>query len=519
MTNANWKKRTLHRCCIGVMLLNGLLSSMLRAQDFQVIHTFTGLGDGLLPMAGLTVDRSGNLYGTAWGGVDGNGTVFRMKRSEAGWIFDVIHAFKGSPGDGAAPAGRVIFGPDGALYGTTSQGGIVGSCVPQGEESGCGTVYRLRPHATICAAVSCPWTEDVLYIFQGGLDGLFPYGEVTFDSRGSIYGTTSSGGDVSSPQQTCLQRWDGGCGTVYELSPAGAGWTHRVLYRFQGTLDNYIDGAAPLSGVTLDSAGNLFGTTPSGGEGVDIGQFNYGYGVVYELSPGPSGWTETVIHLFTNDSDGSNPIGGLIFDASGNLLGTAVHPGTNGGGTAFGLTNANGQWNLNWLTDFGSSSSAAALTVDTSGNLYGTTVYGGVYGQGTVFKLIPSSGGWTYQDLHDFSGADGANPSSTVALDAHGNLFGTAEWGGGDGLGVVWEIADQTQEKPQASVLFSGERERRFASVPFPGVDMTQLSKKVRWLLNNIERSANLHSYARTLNRSHQVNARAPATLPCLSIS
>jgi uncharacterized repeat protein (TIGR03803 family) len=108
-------------------------------------------------------------------------------------------------------------------------------------------------------------------------------------------------------------------------------------------------------------------------------------------------WTESIVHTFTNQSDGANPVGGLIFDASGNLLGTTLQAGTNGGGTAFKLTNSGGQWNLSWLTSSGSPGSGANLTMDAAGNLYGTTYSGGAYGVGSVFKLTPSQGGWIYQ--------------------------------------------------------------------------------------------------------------------------
>lgn len=141
----------------------------LQAQTFQVIHTFTGGSDGADPTVGLTLDRAGNLYGTAnLGGNGGNGTVFKLKNTSTGWIFQRLYAFSGP--DGANPAARVVFGPDGALYGSTEYGG--NSC----SSRGCGIVFKLTPPATFCASVSCPWRETVLYAFVGGTWDYCPWG-------------------------------------------------------------------------------------------------------------------------------------------------------------------------------------------------------------------------------------------------------------------------------------------------------------------------------------------------------
>jgi len=162
---------------------------------------------------------------------------------------------------------------------------------------------------------------------------------------------------------------------------------------------------------------------------------------VYELSASGNNWSQSVLYSFTGGSDGANPVGGLIFDRSGNLYGTTARGGLNGGGTAFELMNSNGSWSLTVLYSFsGRFGPTTNLTADQHGNLYGTTNADGAYGYGNVFELSYSNGSWTYLDLHDFTGgSDGANPVSNVVIDAGGNLYGTTT-SGGNGYGVVWEI-------------------------------------------------------------------------------
>jgi len=413
-------------------------SPVAEAQTFSVIHTFTGQPDGSFPSAGLTLGRDGNLYGTAaaGGGAANAGTVYRLKPSGSAWIIEVLYSFKDIP-DGAAPSGRVTFGPNGALYGVTARGGVSYTCTFQSQTYGCGTAFKLVPPVQICRSISCPWTESVLYRF--GSDGAYPLGDLTFDEAGNIYGTTSEGGAGQ-----CLDflHSNEGCGTVYKLGLSGDGWTSNVLYAFQGSSDNYVDGVFPQSGVIFDAAGNLYGTAARGGlAGYD------GYGVVYKLAPASGAWNQSVLYSFTGGSDGSIPAGGLVFDGAGNLYGTTVHNnGVGGGGTAYELTNSAGAWGFSSLYDFpGNGGSVVSLTMDSAGNLYGTTNQDGAYGFGSVFKLSHSSNGWTYTSLHDFTGgSDGAFPDSNVILDRQGKLYGTASAGGdcnnGPGCGTVWMI-------------------------------------------------------------------------------
>jgi uncharacterized repeat protein (TIGR03803 family) len=400
-----------------------------QAQTFTVIHSFAG-SDGANPMAGMTMDAAGNLYGTtAYGGSyactsGGCGTVFKLTHSQSGWVLSVLYQFRGQE-DGDGPLARVVFGPDGALYGTTAYGNY-------------NTVFKLQPPASICRSISCPWMKTILYTFdfEDQTTGFGPMGDLSFDGSGNIYGTNQYGGNT----QYCNGP---GCGLVYELTPSGGAWTENVLYAFQGLTD----GAAPESGVILDDAGNLYGTA------FETGTLRNNAGTVFELSPSSSGWTENTVYQFQGSSDGGYPAGGLIFDAAGNLYGSTTSGGSGDGGTVFELLPYGGGWNFNLLyslTDHSDDTGPhGKLVRDSQGNLYGTTLAGGAHNWGSVFKLTPSDGGWTYTDLYDFTNhSDGAYPIDGLVIDASGNIYGTTEaadnsgqgCGVGLGCGVIFEI-------------------------------------------------------------------------------
>jgi len=307
-------------------------------------------------------------------------------------------------------------GPNGSLYGTTYGGGLPGC-----GGAGCGTVYNLRPPVHFCSAISCPWNATVLYRFSAGSDGGNPYaGSVTFDAAGNIYGTTLHGGGSG----RCIL----GCGTVYQLTPNGGSWTEHVIYSFTGDGD----GAEPTAGVTLDAAGNLYGTTYANGGN---------NGEVFRLAHSGSGWTQTVLHAFQDYDDGISPSGGVIFDTAGNLYGTTTTGGSGGGGTAFEISTLGVEsvlFNFQGTTGGGPGDN---LVMDAAGNLYGTTADDGLFGQGSVFKLTHTQAGWIYTELYAFTGGtDGRNPGCRVLIDAQGNLYGTTPLGGNFGDGVVWKI-------------------------------------------------------------------------------
>jgi uncharacterized repeat protein (TIGR03803 family) len=399
-----------------------LAGSAQSANKYTVLHYFENK-PAAVPITSLVSDSAGNLYGTTlYNDVCGNacGTVFKLTRQTGGgWSYRVIHRFL--PPDGQDPDGALILDSSGNLYGTTRRGGANSS----------GTVFELSPSGNV-------WKEKILYSFQSSGDVTTPVGALTFDQNGNLYGAAVSGG----PQTQ---------GGIFELQPVGKGWQEKVLYAFTGG----VDGGQPfVSQLVFDSQGNLYGTAASGGQ--------FGWGVVFELSAfsnGPA--TETVLYDFTDGTDGALPEGGVIFDASGNLFGTAAAgppsscDGGLGCGTVFELTPSmgkwtTGKWTFNLLHDFNGTngdSPAAGLIFDSSGNLYGTTLGGGTgcnLGCGVVFKLSPSGGSWTESVLHRFDSTHGAVPYGGLIFDSSGTLFGTASGGGQgppQGYGVVFSIA------------------------------------------------------------------------------
>lgn len=377
-----------------------------QAQVLTVLHDFTGGSDGSSPYASLTMDAAGSLYGTTSGGGIGFGTVFKLKRAGSGWIFTYLYLFQGGS-DGAAPGARVIFGPDGSLYGTTYNGGGTGC-----GGAGCGTVFNLKPQVTACKSALCPWTETVLYRFSGSTDGALPGAEVIFDGAGNLYGTTLEGG-VGNCTAT-------GCGLVYKLTPTNGVWTESVLYSFNGGND----GALPLAEVIFDGAGHLYGTTEQGGSN---NCFGLGCGTVFTLAHFGSGWVENILYTFQGD-DGYDRVAGLTFDEVGNLYGATYQGGGGQGGTIFKLTpSGGGGWTFTLLQGLVGDGGPAATLTEHNGNLCGTTFADGVHRAGSVFCSFEL----------DF---DDGYPRSRVVFDSNGNLYGTASEGGAYGKGFVWKI-------------------------------------------------------------------------------
>jgi uncharacterized repeat protein (TIGR03803 family) len=410
---------------VSMLLIGVATSSLAYGQTFSVIHYFTGGPDGNYPAATLTLDRGGRLYGTTLlGGIQscaggGCGVAFRLDGPGSGWTLNTLFEFPNNASVGMNPAAPLTFGPDGALYGTTEGG--------PGCSGGCGVVFRLVPPLSPCQAVVCRWTESVIYAFHGGTDGVQPgRSPVTFDAAGNAYGSTYNGGA-------------NGHGTIWKLSRNGSQWVESIVYSFNGSGD----GSGPQAGVILDAAGNLYGTALLGGDLTCA--FGQGCGTVFQLSPSGSGWTETTLYTFEDDSFGLEPSPGLVFDASGNLYGAAAVETLGYAANILEFQHVGSSWNPSILTTLrGNIGPASALTIDAHGNLYGTTVQGGAHFEGSVFELSPQNGSWVYTDLHDFHIDDGWRPVGGVTLAPNGNLYGTAAQGGTgscfNGCGVVWEI-------------------------------------------------------------------------------
>ena len=393
----------------------------------SVLHSFTGsLNDGQTPIASLTLDSSGNLYGTTdGGGTYTAGTVFELSPGANGvWTETILYDFSGGA-DGAGPAANLIFDSVGNLYGTTEYGGDF-NCNSQGYNTSCGTVFQLTPNGT------GTWSETVLHTFTYS-DGAYPLSSLVFDSAGNLYGTTSSG-----PGFACNQS---GCGTVFRLTPNSDGsWTQAIIYNFEGGPD----GADPVAGLVFDGSGNLYGTTAMGG---------FTGGTVFELTPTSRGdWSETILdRLGSGGVDGTNlgsmPMSALLLDQQGNLYGTAssggnleglcyTHNSDGGCGTVFEVTRTNkSKWTARLVYAFPASGEGigpSGLISDKSGNLYGVAQSGGARGYGVAFELMPQPGGsWKTVVLHTFVGdSDGAQPGSPLIFDQVGNLYGTTTNGG-----------------------------------------------------------------------------------------
>jgi uncharacterized repeat protein (TIGR03803 family) len=419
-----------------VFVISLSLTSGWAADSETVLYNFVNYNDGTHPIAGMIMDAAGNLYGTTYGGsFGGGGTVFELSPSPGGgWTETVLYAFDHGNSGGSFPYAGLIMDSAGNLYGTTNNGGYADIW---GNGCNCGTVFELSP------IEGGGWRETQLHSFGYRGDGASPgYAGVIMDAAGNLYGATTSGGIY-------------GYGIVYELSPkAGGGWTETVLHSF----GNGNDGSSPQGGLTIDTAGNLYGTTQWGGGNNRCTGGPGGCGTVYELSPNPGGWTETILHSF-NGVDGWLPHSTLIMDAGGNLYGTTQDGGITpcldyetGCGTVFELTpREGGGWTETVLHSFGRTPTDGinpwtGVTMDSAGNLYGTTLNGGTYSYGTVFKLSPAGGGgWTETILHSFNGTDGLSPYGLPITDRAGNVYGTTYEGGSSpycpgGCGVVWEI-------------------------------------------------------------------------------
>jgi uncharacterized repeat protein (TIGR03803 family) len=261
----------------------------------KILYSFKGGTDGNAPYLGaLTVDDSGNIYGTAnSGGQYGAGIAFKLAKTKSGWKKTTLYSFKGGT-DGATPNESLVFDTAGNLYGATYAGG----------PAGLGTVFQLRPG-------SKNWKEKVLWAFTGGVDGSQPYESVTIDKSGNLYGTTFYGGA-------------NGKGVVYKLihSKSGA-WKQKIVYAFTGG----DDGANPYSNVTIGKDGSLYGTTDQAGADSS--------GVLYKLTHSSAGWTQTVLYTFTGGNDGGLPLAAITFDKQGNIYGTTVQGGTSTFGTVY----------------------------------------------------------------------------------------------------------------------------------------------------------------------------------------
>jgi len=279
---------------------SGTVFEVTRKGQESVLYSFKGGADGASPIAGLAIDKAGNLYGTTTaGGAGGNGTVFKLSVpvvTGGAWTEDLLYSF-GTGTDGTIPVGGVTLDAYGDLYGTTSAGGTYGY----------GTVFQLKRSAST-------WTENILHDFAMGNDGGVPYSGLVWDATGSLYGASTEGGGEAGS----------GGGTVFELTHTGSGWTFAVLYDLPGW---NISGS--FRNLLLRS-GKIYATTHCDG--------TYNSGTVYELTQSNGTWTYNSLYVFTGGTDGLYSFSNLVADQAGNLYGTTNEGGANGFGDVFKVT-------------------------------------------------------------------------------------------------------------------------------------------------------------------------------------
>lgn len=270
------------------------LAYQLSSTTETVLHSFTGGNDGFGPGGNVVIDPGGHLYGTAPdGGAKSQGTVYELSQTGSQWREKTLHAFTGGKDGGTGSLGSLLLDSSGNLYGVTETGGAHGN----------GIAFKLSPATK---------KFTTLYAFKGMPDAASPYGGLTSDASGNLYGTTYYGGA-------------GGLGSVFELSPmAGGKYKERVLYSFRGGSD----GSSSTSSLVL-KAGNLYGTTSAGGGSCDCG-------TIFKVSA-KSG-KETVLHRFSDGSDGAYPYYGLTAGSNGTYYGTTVAGGRSNQGTVFAFT-------------------------------------------------------------------------------------------------------------------------------------------------------------------------------------
>lgn len=295
-----------------------------------VLHEFATAADGTSPIGGVTLGKDGRFYGTTEsGGVYDFGTIFQMNPDG---IVRTLHDFGGGA-DGSLPESPPILGLDGDFYGVTSGSGDNG------------TLYRITSDGGFTS----------LHAFTG-TDGAKPLGPLVEADNYWFYGTTSSGGTNND-------------GTIFRISPSGA---FEVLFSFDGT-----HGASPEAGLIQANDGNFYGVTPSGGS------IGLGWGVVYKMT---ATHQVTVLHDFTNGSDGGAPVGKLVQATDGYLYGTTVGGGANGTGVLFRISTT-GEFMV--LHDFENSTGVypLALIQHTNGFLYGITKDGGSAVDGVFYRF------------------------------------------------------------------------------------------------------------------------------------
>jgi uncharacterized repeat protein (TIGR03803 family) len=350
---------------------NGTIFKLSPSGKFSLLYAFPGLGGlgtaGANPLGGLVRNAKGDIYGVTEGGGFGNGYGVVFKVSASGKE-RVLHTFTGPPNDGLEPLATLVAGASGMFYGTTGFGGS-GEC--QGGQPVCGIAF----------AIDSAGHYKIIHNFQGPpTDGFEPWDNLVQDAQGNIYGTTMSGGS----DQSGIACYDGellfGCGVVFKLSPnADGSWSEVILHNFTGAEDGY-----DPSALAIDATGNLYGASFYGASQKCPG----GCGAIFKLD---TAGKFTVIHGFTQASTGMYPYA-VTLDAAGNLYGSTNGGNSScpyGCGTIFKL-DPGGKFTLLHVFNRTDGDHPGALFLDEkTGTFYGSTRFGGSSNWGTIFQLKP----------------------------------------------------------------------------------------------------------------------------------
>jgi uncharacterized repeat protein (TIGR03803 family) len=383
------------RACV-LFLLWAATAVALPAQTFKSLYSFDST-DGANPYAGLVQGTDGNFYGTTYvGGHNNYGTVFKITPSGK---LTTLYSFcsKSSCADGARPYAGLVQGTNGDFYGTTGEGGGVGS----------GTVFKITPSGKL----------TTLHSFDGK-DGSGPYAALVQGANGDFYGTTLQGGAGTA----CTAN----CGTVFEISPSGK---PKTLYNFCFKSD-CTDGYYPSGALVQGANGDFYGTTREGGA--------HNLGTVFKITP--SGKLTTLWSF--DGTDGANPYGGLVQATDGDFYGTTGGGGAIKGvsyGTVFKITPSGKLTTLHSFDATDGYYPYGGLVQATDGNFYGTTrLLAGPYNDGTIFKITPSG---KLTTLWSFDGTDGDQPYAGLVQDTNGSFYGTTVLGGANGDGTVFSLS------------------------------------------------------------------------------
>ncbi len=402
-------------------------SASAHTYKFRTLYSFcaeANCADGEYPRAGLLMDPTGNLYGTAtYYGASGQsqaGTVFELLPNGKRWKHKTLYSFcaQANCADGDYPTANLIVDTSGNLYGTAQLGGPY--------DNDAGVVFELLP-------TDRKWKYKQLYAFCGPnypqcqdgreLDSGLTYAGAAsgqpYDGVSPLFGTADRGGANTR-------------GVAFKIEPQNRRWKETVLFSFC-SLPNCADGDDPSAAPVIDSAGRLFGTTADGGKGG---------GVVYSIT----GMNESVTYSFcpvSGCADGEEPSAPVLLDNEGHIFGATNRGGAQDRGVLFVIVGSDEQVLHSFCSRVNCADGAnpqAGVIEDGAGHLFGTTLFGGNGDNGVVYEFSGGTERVLYTFCSQANCTDGDEPLGGLIVDAAGNLYGTTEYGGANGGGTVFEL-------------------------------------------------------------------------------